>query len=76
MYSEKESNISSPRILLTVRQFSEKHRAFSPGGLRFLIFNAGSNGLKKSQALLRLGRRVLIDEERFFNWIEQNQKEQ
>lgn len=71
-----------PRILLTVRQFSEKHQAFSQGSLRFQIFNANprktslgeipGNGL--DAALLRLGRKVLIDEAKFFEWIErQNQ---
>lgn len=70
------------RTLLTVRQFADKHQAFSQGSLRFQIFNAsprktslgeiGGNGL--DAALLRLGRKVLIDEAKFFEWIElQNQ---
>ena len=69
----------SPRTLLTVKQFSDKHQAFSQGSLRFQIFNASprktslgeipGNGL--DAALLRLGRKVLIDESKFFNWIEQ-----
>lgn len=55
--------------LSTVNQFCEKHPAFTHGGLRDRIFHAESNGLKKSGAILRNGRRVLIDEERFFNWL-------
>lgn len=68
--------------LLTVRQFSEKHAAFSQGALRNLIFHAddrqcstgaiAGNGL--SVALVRIGRKVLIDEARFFAWIDQQQK--
>lgn len=52
--------------LLTVSQFSIKHPAFPEGGLRHRIFHAETNGLKASGALVRNGRRVLIDEEKFF----------
>jgi hypothetical protein len=55
--------------LLTVRQFSQKHLAFPEGGLRFRIFNAEANGMKSAGVLVRNGRRVLIDEERFFEWL-------
>jgi len=55
--------------LLTVKQFSLKHQAFPPGGLRHHIFNERSNGLSKSGAIIRVGRKVLINEEKFFNWL-------
>jgi hypothetical protein len=55
--------------LLTVAQFSQKHSAFPIGGLRFRIFNEHKNGLAKSGAVIRNGRRVLIDEAKFFEWI-------
>lgn len=55
--------------LLTVKQFSEKHPAFPEGGLRHRIFYAKENGLFVSGALVRNGRRVLIDEGRFFDWL-------
>jgi hypothetical protein len=55
--------------LLTVRQFSQKHLAFPEGGLRHRIFNADKNGLEQSGALIRNGRRILIDEEKFFVWL-------
>jgi hypothetical protein len=60
----------SQRTLLTVRQFSEKHTAFTQAGLRWVIFNEKSNGLFESGAIVRVGRRVLIDEARFFGWID------
>jgi len=44
-------------ILLTIRQFSEKHIAFTQGGLRALRFNAATNGF--SQAFVTVGRKVL-----------------
>jgi hypothetical protein len=59
---------------LTVNQFSQKHPAFNRGGLRSLIFNEHQNGLAKFGAIVRIGRKVLIDESKFFAWIEaQNQ---
>ena len=57
-------------VHLTVRQFAEKHRAYTLGGLRYLIFHAHENGLDDARAILRLGRKVLIDEARFFAWVE------
>ena len=59
-----------PRSLLTVNQLSEKHPFVSQGSLRYLIFNSKLNGLEAAGALVRLGRRVLIDEEKFFEWID------
>lgn len=60
--------------LSTVNQFIEKQPAFTIGGLRAWIFNEHTNGLAKSGAIVRIGRKVLIDESKFFGWIEsQNQ---
>ena len=62
--------------LRSVKQVVEASRATSPNGepaltegsLRWLIFNAGQNGL--DQALVRVGRRVLIDTRAFNDWLE------
>lgn len=72
----------SSRALSTVRQFSEKHPAFSQGSLRNLIFLADERKTSKGRipgnglsiALVRIGRKLLIDESRFFEWVEQQQK--
>ena len=61
--------MSTPTIS-TVKQFSEKHPAFPEGGMRHRIFHAEQNGLAESGAIIRNGRRVLINEERFFSWLE------
>ncbi len=60
--------------LHTVNQFCEKYPAFTLGGIRDRIFYAESNGLKQCGAIVRNGRRVLIDEEKFFNWLLENNK--
>lgn len=54
----------------TVKQFSQYHSAFPEGGIRHRIFHADTNGLNKSGAIIRNGRRILINEERWFSWLE------
>lgn len=72
--AEKKSSEKVP-TLLTVSQFIEKHPFISNGGLRFQIFNAKNNGLEKSGAIVRMGRRVLIREGNYFGWIDSQQKD-
>lgn len=55
--------------LSTVNQFVSKHPAFTIGGIRALVFNENTNGLAKAGAIIRIGRKVLIDEDRFFSWV-------
>ena len=55
--------------LFTVSQFVERNPAFTNGGLRWHLFNSDKNGLKESGAIIRLGRRVLIDADKFFVWV-------
>lgn len=55
--------------LLTVAQMAARHPAFSQASLRHWIFHAESNGLAKSCALIRLGRKILIDEAAFIEWV-------
>ena len=67
-------------VLLTVEQFSQRNPAFTPAAIRNLIFKAEprqssigtvpGNGLLEARAVLRLGRRVLLDEAKFLQWVE------
>lgn len=52
----------------SVRQFSQRHPCFSEASLRYYIFNETKNGIDK--AIKRVGRKILINEERFFDWLE------
>jgi len=54
----------------TVKQFVAENPAFTTGGLRFEIFNREINGLAKSGAILRRGRRVLSHAPRYFKWLD------
>lgn len=70
--------------LHTINQFSANNPAFTPGSLRNMIYRAeprhstlgeiSGNGLLEAGAIVRLGRKVLIDEERFYSWIEHQQR--
>ena len=70
--------------LHTVKLFSGKHPAFTEAALRNLIFKAEArystkglipgNGLIAAGAIVRIGRKVLIDENLFFQWV-RNQSE-
>lgn len=68
------------RLVFTVRQFAERNKAFSEAALRNLIFKADTghsskgeipgNGLIEAGAIVRIGRKVLIDEDAFFAWVD------
>ena len=77
--------LSGPRTLLSVKDFSTKHSSFSEPSLRWLIFNSTErktsrgdripgNGLAESGVIIRIGRKVLIDENRFFGWLDAYQE--
>ena len=69
LLNQQKGQIMAIPSFLTVKQFSQKHPAFPEGGLHHRIFYAKENGLLDSRALVRNGRRVLIDEEKFFDWL-------
>jgi len=68
-------------VLSTIRQFSERYPAFSQGSLRNLIHLSSERYSSKGKipanglniALIRIGRKLLINEVRFFQWIEEQQ---
>lgn len=75
----------TPRDLFTVAQFSERFPAFTQAAIRALVLNSGErvnsrgeripgNGLAEAGAIIRVGRRVLLDEQAFFRWIAEQQK--
>lgn len=63
----------------TIPQFCHDNPAFTQAAMRALIFKAEprvthegtkpGNGLIESGAIIRIGRRVLIDEAKFFQWV-------
>lgn len=57
--------------LLTIPQFAARHAAFPEASLRWLVFTAGGPRAEPdiSNAIVRVGRRVLLDEARFFQCL-------
>ena len=61
METKEKSKI---RSLLTIKQFSAKHPAFSPMALRHLIFDASKNG--SSRVIIRMGNKKVFVDAAFF----------
>lgn len=66
-------------VLLGVENFSMRHPAWTVSSLRNLVWRANdrlnSKGIKipgngLAPAIVRIGRKLLIDEKKFFAWIE------
>lgn len=74
--------MSTKTDYMTVRQFATRHPAFSEPSLRSLIFHAvvrkGGDGEIPSNGfgavMVRVGKRVLIDEEAFFTWLDSHRE--
>ena len=58
--------------LIPVTRWNDYHVWPPIGGLRHLIFHEKTNGF--SACVVRVGRRVLIDEAKFFEWAAQDQR--
>lgn len=67
---QQNEAVQTAYLYLTVKQFCERNPAFTLGGMRHQIFHEESNGLKKSGAIVRNGRKVLINESKYFQWLE------
>lgn len=56
------------RIFLSVKQLVAKYPWCTHGGVRSWIFNENSNGFNK--VVRRVGRKILINEKLFLEWID------
>jgi len=70
-----EQNEKPPR-LFTVKAFVEAHPWCRAGGLRSQIFHEDENGLKEFGAIIRMGRKVLVDADRYLKWVYQQNMNQ
>ena len=62
-----QTNETPPR-LIPLTKWNEYHAWPPAGGLRHLVFHAKQNGF--DAVIRRVGRRVLIEEGAFFQWVE------
>ena len=65
---QKMKKEETTRKLIPVPQWNDHHLWPPIGGLRHLIFNKDTNGF--AMCVVKLGRSVLIDEEKFFEWVD------
>ena len=61
--------------LVNVRQLCTNQPGFNEAGVRWILFKAQDNGLAESGAVIRLGRKVLIDEPKFLEWVKSRAKQ-
>lgn len=59
---------------IPVTNWEEHHSWPSTAGFRHLIFNRKTNGLDKFSVIKKVGKRVLVDEAAFFDWIANQSK--
>lgn len=63
-----QDTANNPQFL-SVKQFAEKHPAFAIGGLRSAIYWQ-HDALEKAGAISHLGRRILINESVFLQFVQ------
>lgn len=63
------NSINSRDKLIPVTKWEEFHSWPTERALRHLIFHSEDNGF--DSVIRRVGRRILIDEESFFRWVEE-----
>jgi len=60
--------MAEQKSYLTVKQVPGRFPAFTESSIRWVIFNGNQNGFDK--VTRRIGRKILIDEAAFVEWIE------
>ena len=70
-----EISNTPPQGAYRVKQFVERHRGegWTEPAVRWLIFQGRNNGLDAAGAIVRVGRRVFIDETNFYGWLRSQQ---
>jgi hypothetical protein len=72
--NQNQPGVSAVKIFLTVKQFAEKHQAFTQNSLRWMIFNRSTNGF--DWCFKKVGeKRILIDEAAFFEKVDGSKME-
>lgn len=69
---KKSENVTNPK-LIPLLDWPQFHTYPGISTLRWLVFHAESNGFNK--VIRRIGRRILIDEAAFFEWVEEQNRQ-
>ena len=69
----KANTMSDPKNkLYTIAQLCARHPWLKEKAMRWLLYNADENGI--GRCVIRVGRRVLIDENSFEDWLEERRE--
>jgi len=53
---------------VTVKQLVEKRPYLTEASVRWLLFNRAQNGLNRVGAVFKIGKKVLIEDEKWDEW--------
>ena len=67
-----QAPVAAQSHLTTVANLASRHDGLSEGGLRHMLFHLGEN-LERDGIVIRFGSRILIDENRFLDWLRAGQ---
>lgn len=59
---------------MTVQQYVDAHPYYSMASFRWILFSRHTNGLAKAGAVIKIGKKILIDSDRVAAW-EDSQRE-
>jgi len=68
VFPSNHTIMANYQTLRTIEQLAKPNSPFSANTLRWHVFNSRTNGL--GEAVIRIGRRVYIDELKFNEWID------
>ncbi|MCV6599597.1 MAG: DNA-binding protein [Alphaproteobacteria bacterium] len=66
----EQQTVNQTPVLMTIKDFSKKHTFISESALRNKVFYAEENGMQKMGVIKKLGKRVYIEENCFFQWLD------
>ena len=70
---DKSNETNNSTRIIPLTKWPDYHAWPPVGGLRHLVFHAEKNGFKK--VIKRIGRKILIDEQAFFHWVNAQNEE-
>lgn len=64
--------VDTPTRFVPLSKWAEHYDWPTVPAMRWMLYNASTNGLDRFNATRRVGRRILIDPEAFHRWIDSN----
>lgn len=85
-HQQSSTSISNTRNLFTLKKFAEKHSTFlTLSSITNQVFKANpryssqgvipGNGMMEYGVIVRIGRKILIDEMAYFRWLDSLQRQ-